>query len=427
MSTIPITGTGLTRRVLRAPFQADTWARTLYALVGLPLAVVGFVFALVSLVLGAALSITFIGLPIIVLSGMACRQFGRWHRGLARTLLGERVGEPPPFRPGAWTFGWLLSGLADRAAWRARLYLILKLPVAVLSFAFSVMMWVYALGLIGDPLRWKLADEPFEIGSFQFDTWPRSLLISAAGILLGLAAPWTGRGILTVDRLLVRALLGQGSLTERVRQLEQHRAHAVDDSAAALRRIERDLHDGAQARLVALSMKLGLAKEELARPDAELAVQRAGRLVDSAQRFAQEALTELRDLARGIHPPVLDQGLDAALTTLASRGAIPIALHVDLRDRPSPAIETIAYFCVAELLTNVARHSGARHSTVELTQHGDTVRLVVCDNGRGGARIGEGTGLPGLAERVSTVDGLLEVTSPPGGPTAVTIELPIHV
>ena len=218
-------------------------------------------------------------------------------------------------------------------------------------------------------------------------------------------------------------------LPQRVRELEQSRARVVDDSAARLRRIERDLHDGAQAQMVAVAMKLGLATEKLGGMidgTGQTDLERVLELVDAAHRGAKEAITELRDLARGIHPPVLDQGLGTALTTLAARSDVPVELAIDLPERPSAAIETIAYFCAAELLTNVAKHSGARHATLEAAHAPGLLRLRVSDDGSGGARVEDRGGLAGLAERVRTVDGRLQVSSPPGGPTVVTVELPSH-
>jgi signal transduction histidine kinase len=220
----------------------------------------------------------------------------------------------------------------------------------------------------------------------------------------------------------------------RVRELEQSRAHVVDDSAARLRRIERDLHDGAQAQMVAVAMKLGLAREKLGGTisgtsfagTAQADLERVLELVDAAHRGAKNAITELRDLARGIHPPVLDHGLGAALATLAARSEVPVELVVDLPERPSAAIETIAYFCAAELLTNVAKHSGARHATLEAVHVPGLLRMRVSDDGRGAARLEERGGLAGLADRVRTVDGRLQISSPPGGPTLVVVELPSH-
>ena len=219
----------------------------------------------------------------------------------------------------------------------------------------------------------------------------------------------------------------QSHTVQRVRELEQSRDHVVDDAAARLRRIERDLHDGPQAQLVAVAMKLGLAQEKLAAAvtgtgPTDLA--RTLELVEAAHRGAKEAIVELRELARGIHPSVLDQGLGTALTTLAARSGIPVELVTDLPERPSAAIETIAYFCAAELLANVAKHSGAQRTTLEVVNEAGRLRMRVSDDGCGGARVEARGGLAGLAERVRTVDGRLQLTSPRYGPTVVTVELP---
>ncbi len=224
----------------------------------------------------------------------------------------------------------------------------------------------------------------------------------------------------------------QQDSAHRVLELEQSRALVVDDSAARLRRIERDLHDGAQAQMVAVAMKLGLAREKLGGTIAQVTAAgtapadlvRALELVDAAHRGAKEAITELRDLARGIHPPVLDHGLGAALATLATGSDVPVELVVDLPDRPSAAIETIAYFCAAELLTNVAKHSGARHAALTAVHVPGLLTMRVSDDGCGGARLEGRGGLAGLADRVRAVDGRLQISSPPAGPTVVTVELP---
>jgi len=210
---------------------------------------------------------------------------------------------------------------------------------------------------------------------------------------------------------------------ERARELQERRARAVDESAARLRGIERDLHDGAQVRLAALAMTLGEIKENLelsSGDDHTLA------LVGAAHQNAKDTLAELRDLARGIHPPVLDRGLGPALGILAGTSAIPVGLTVALTERPSPAIEAMAYFCAAELLANAAKHSGASRVTLGVREQDAGLAMSVTDDGDGGARVVPGGGLAGLRERVQTVDGRLEVDSPPGGPTIVTIELPRH-
>jgi signal transduction histidine kinase len=257
------------------------------------------------------------------------------------------------------------------------------------------------------------------------------------GVALLASLPWAGPlawlGVLplagaalifwTVYRL-------QQDSVRRVQELEQTRTRVVDDSAARLRQIERDLHDGAQAQMVAVTMKLGLAVKKLGGMTdgtGQTDLDRALELVVAAHRGAREAITELRDLCHGIHPPVLDQGLGIALTTLAARSDLPVDLAIDLPERQSAAIETIAYFCASELLTNVTKHSGARHATLEAVQlPGLQLRVRVSDDGCGGAQAGARGGLAGLAERIRTVDGTLRLSSPPGGPSVVTVELPSH-
>jgi signal transduction histidine kinase len=192
--------------------------------------------------------------------------------------------------------------------------------------------------------------------------------------------------------------------------------------------VERDLHDGAQVRLAALAMGLGMAKEKLGDGQPVDPGQMASirDLVGAAHHSAKEALVELRDLARGIHPPVLDAGLADALATLAARSLVPVKLTTDIRERPTPAIEAIAYFCAAELLANVTKHSGANKAEIAALQRGDSLRLRISDDGVGGTDPTSGSGLPGLVQRVRTVDGTLTLNSPEGGPTVVTIDLPLR-
>jgi signal transduction histidine kinase len=214
---------------------------------------------------------------------------------------------------------------------------------------------------------------------------------------------------------------------QRAGELQDRRARAIDESVARLRRIERDLHDGAQVRLAALAMTLGEIKEYLdTAPAGADDGDRTRMLVSAAHQNAKETLAELRDLARGIHPPALDRGLGAALSSLAETSAVPADLHASSTQQPSPAIAAIAYFCAAELLANVAKHSGASRATISVTDQADQLLMTVTDNGAGGAQLAPGGGLAGLLERVQTVDGRLDVNSPPGGPTVITIELPRH-
>jgi signal transduction histidine kinase len=443
---------------LREPFARRTLAETLYVVATLPLAAAGFAYLLVSFYLSVLLLITFIGLPLLAAAGLGARQLGSVQRGLAAGMLGERVPAPRPFVPQPGLFGWLRSALRDTASWRAWAYLLVKFPLAVFTAYLAAIFWGLGLFWLTYPLWWQSsAPGPAQDNAFldaaalifrggsttgprlahsvtvhfredaYADTWPRAVLVQLAGLMLLLAAPWVVRGLVAVDRRLIRGLLARTSGTERVRELEQARAQVVDDSAATLRRIERDLHDGTQAQLATLAMNLGQAKEKLEhRSNVPFDPTGALELVDSAHRQAKEALAELRDIARGIHPPALDVGLDAALATLVARSAVPAQLHTDIRDRPTKAIETIAYFSAAELLANIAKHSQARHATVDVTTRDGALRLQVSDDGVGDALPGTGSGLPGLHDRVRAVDGRLHVSSPAGGPTVVRVDLPLH-
>jgi signal transduction histidine kinase len=215
---------------------------------------------------------------------------------------------------------------------------------------------------------------------------------------------------------------------ERARELQERRAHAVEDAAARLRRIERDLHDGAQVRLAALALALGEIKENLeaAGQPADDDQARTQMLIAAAHRNAKDTLAELRDLARGIHPAVLDRGLDAAFAVLAESSVVPVTLTASIIQRPSPAIEAIAYFCAAELLANITKHANATEASIAVEDKDGELVMTVTDDGVGGARVVAVGGLAGLRERVQTVDGALVVLSPDGGPTTVRVVLPVR-
>jgi len=430
--SVPDRAGGASRVFLRAPIAKHTWGCFAYLLICAPLGVVGFAFTVTFITAGAVAAVTFLGLPLIGFTVLAGRRFAGLHRNLARKMIGARVDDPAPFQRRPGVLGWLSAALADGTGWRALVYLLLKFPLSVAGAFGAGLFWVEGVITFLYPVWWQAFDPTnkdshghvhhagLQFGDFFFETWPRALVVSAVGLVAVFLGPWPVRGMAALDGVLMRRLLGPWTGSARVRELEEKRTHAVEDSAASLRRIERDLHDGTQARLVALAMRLGQARES---DDPA----RVRELVDSAHDSAKDAIAELRDLVRGIHPPVLDQGLDAALATLAARSAVPVELHTHVPQRPSPAIETIAYFCVAELLTNIARHSSARQATVQAHERGGVLRLEVRDDGHGGARLGAGTGLSGLDERVRTVDGTLTVNSPPGGPTTIAVDLPMGV
>jgi signal transduction histidine kinase len=416
---------------LRAPFEARSLRELGYVLLGLPVGILLFTYAVTMVSLGAGLLVTFLGVPVLAAALAGCRGFGALERTRARGLLGLRVADPEPLRmKKSGAMAWMGAVLKSGTSWRALLYAVLHFPWAVFSFAVAVTVWTWGwamltyplwfwvfplyagqggLQLYGDEIHQIYLDNPFEI-----------TVTALVGLLFALAAPWIVRALTMVDRVLVHGLLGPSRLVERVVELESDRGVVVDTAAADLRRIERDLHDGAQARLVNLAMDLGLAKEKLKEDP-----RTAARMVDEAHGEVKTALRELRDLARGIHPAVLtDRGLDAALSSVASRCAVPVRVEVDLTERPAPAIEGIAYFTVSELLQNISKHARATSAAVEVWRVENRLMLQVVDDGVGGADISAGSGLAGLAERIDAVDGILVVDSPAGGPTRVTAELP---
>ncbi|MEU6534901.1 sensor domain-containing protein [Streptomyces sp. NPDC047000] len=417
--------------VVRAPFEARGWRELCYVLLSLPLGITLFVYAVTMVSLGAGLLITFLGVPVLAAALAGCRGLGALERARARHLLRLEVGAPEPLRVRkAGPLGWMGAVLKSGTSWRALSYAVLQFPWSVFSFSVAVTFWTCGWGLLtyplwfwtypvfggqdgmqlyGDAHHQIYLDNPFEV-----------TVTALVGLLFTLATPWIVRALTMVDRLMVHGLLGPSRLSARVVELESDRGVVVDTAAADLRRIERDLHDGAQARLVALAMDLGLAKEKLLEdPDA------AASMVTEAHGEVKLALQELRDLARGIHPAVLtDRGLDAALSAVASRCTVPVRVDVDLTRRPAAAIEGIAYFTVSELLQNVSKHSGARNASVDVWRSDDRLLLQVEDDGHGGAGATGGSGLAGLAERLDAVDGVLVVDSPAGGPTRITAELP---
>ncbi|MFD3611461.1 sensor histidine kinase [Streptomyces atroolivaceus] len=415
---------------LRAPFEARTWRELGYLLLSLPISVVLFSFAVTMVSLGLGMLITFLGIPVLAAGLAMCRGFGAVERGRARGLLRLDVADPAPVRGKGGLMSWVGAVLKSGVSWRHLLYAVLHMPWATFAFTVAVTFWAYGWAAFTYPLwRWVF---PAYVGvdgiqlygdsthQVYLDSTFEVAVTSGLGLALVLVTPWIIRGLVSVDRVMVLGLLGPSRLATRVSELESDRGVVVDTAAADLRRIERDLHDGAQARLVALAMDLGLAKEKLT-DDPEA----AARMVDEAHGEVKVALQELRDLARGIHPAVLtDRGLDAALSAIASRCTVPVKVVVDLKSRPAQAIEGIAYFTVSELLQNVSKHARATRASVDVWRAEDRLMLQVTDDGRGGAGVATGSGLAGLTERLDAVDGILVVDSPAGGPTTVTAELP---
>jgi signal transduction histidine kinase len=320
----------------------------------------------------------------------------------------------------------LVAPFRDRTTWKEVFYLWLVQPVqSVVNFTVAVTVWAVPLWAITLPIyavRWNGAAPEIWSGE-RLDTWHEVLPTSIAGLLVLPLVPWIIRGFARADAATARWGLSPSkteALEERVDTLRQTQARSVDIAMADRRQIERDLHDGAQQRLLSLGMDLGMALEKFETdPDA------ARELVGDAHQELQRAIAELRNLARGIHPVVLtDRGLDAALSALAARSPIPVRLDVQLRDRPPASVEATAYFIVAEALANAAKYAHAHAIEVRVRLVGDKLRVEVADDGVGGAAERPGGGIAGLADRASSVEGSLSVISPAGGPTVVAAELP---
>jgi len=408
--------------LLRAPVSAWAWRATIHHVVGFPLAIMSFVLTLVFVVLSAGLAVTAIlALLTLVLLVWSLRAFTAAQRSRFRSVLGVEI---PPLNddyPGTGV-RQLLAQVRSGATWRQIAYHLLALVISTFGFVVVTVSWSAGAAMA---TVFAYAHRLPEVGIFDWHMRdPGNLaFLTIGGVLLLLVAPWLAQGVADLDVAAARALLGPSraeELARRVDSLTVSREGVVDAADAERRRIERDLHDGTQQRLVSLAMNLGMARATLV--DAPEPTRRA---VEEAHEEAKRALTELRGFIRGLHPAVLDdRGLDAALSGIAARAPLPVSVRVSLRQRCSPTIEAVAYFVVSEALTNVARHAQATHAEVVVDQVGDRLRVAVTDDGRGGASPDRGSGLRGLAQRAASVDGTLRLDSPIGGPTTIVAELP---
>ena len=374
-----------------------------------------------------------VGIPLTLLA----TALGRWFADLHRQWAAERLGEPVdrPYLPTP-DAGWLVrlwTILRDPATWRDWAWLVANSITGWFTYGLSLLLFLGGVFYLIYPLLYQLTPPQVfrtPLGdAFRLHSVAQSFALVPLGPVLLLLWYTTAVRLANLNARVIRALLGpteQARLRARVQQLATSRAETVDTQAGELRRIERDLHDGAQARLVSLGMSLGLAEQLL--PDDPQAVQQ---LLAEARASTSSALTELRDLVRGIHPPVLaDRGLDGALKALALVNPIPTTVVTRLPGRLPAPVESAAYFAVTEALSNAIKHAQAQHIriTVEFAPHqGDTagqLTMRVSDDGHGGASIDIGTGLRGIARRLAAFDGTLAVDSPPGGPTEIRMSLP---
>ncbi|MGK5678268.1 histidine kinase [Actinoplanes sp. URMC 104] len=413
---------------LSALWSARSWRATGHVLVGLPLGVASFALTC-ALPVGVAYSagwsliyapgddrmvtaaLVLLAVVVPVPALMTVRGLTALQRRRFRVLLGVEI--PPPPRHGDPRPHRMLRELGTADTWRQVAYHVSALVTGVLGAASVAALWlVLPLVLAG--------------------VWDRTVALTVLAPAALLAAPWVARGAARADTAVARALLGPSrseELSVRVATLARSRADIIAATDAERRRIERDLHDGAQQRLVSLAMNLGMARATLTDTP-----EPARRAIEAAHDEATQALAELREFVRGLHPAVLDdRGLDAALSGITARAPLPVRLTVAVPSRCSPVIEAIAYFVVSEALTNIAKHAHASRAEVTVERVADRLRVVVADDGRGGATLGatrgrpgdgDGTGLRGLAQRAASVDGTFTLHSPAGGPTTITVELP---
>jgi signal transduction histidine kinase len=414
--------------MLTTSFWLRSARETVYALAALPLGVLWFSVVVTMLALSAGLAITIVGLPLLLLTLGIVRFAAGLERRWAELALGEQL-PAAAARPGLhgpepwWRRLWAL--VSEVAVWREVLYLLLLLPAGIVLFVAAVTIWSVALFGVTAPFwYWAVPDGDFLWNGNSFDHPAEFAGTFVVGVLALLASPWVVHGLVRVQVVVLRALLGptRGELERSAARSEAGRTSAVAAEATHRRRIERDLHDGAQARLVGLAVDLGRARERL---EAGADTAEATELVRAAHEEAKIALSEVRDLARGIHPAILaDRGLDPALSSLAARVPVPVDLSVQLREPVPVEVEAAAYFVVSEALANAARYAGATRIAVDVGREGDAVVIEVRDDGRGGAIATSGSGLAGLRERVAALGGVLVVDSPPGGPTVVKAVVP---
>jgi signal transduction histidine kinase len=393
---------------------------------GLPMGIITFV---VIVTLGALsiglLPLFLIGIPVGWFTLMVSRLLGRIERSRSAAFDGQRIADPiPPLTRPTW-FGRIRERLRCKPRWREIGYHVALLPVGALGYAFAAVAWggsfalvampAYVEALPGDTAKFAF----FEVGA-DGAQW-LAAAVGAIGVLF--IAPWLTLGISRLQGGMARGLLGptqEEELAAQVTVAETGRTAAVDSAESERRRIERDLHDGAQQRLVALAANLGAAKEKLEQDPAQ-----GKEMVGVAHEEAKAALAEIRDLVRGIHPVILeDRGLDAALSAVVARSTVPVTLDVQVAERPPPAVESAAYFVVNEALTNVARHAHATRAHVSIARAGSRLVVEVRDDGIGGADANRGSGLQGLRDRVAGLGGTMYVISPGGGPTTISVELP---
>jgi signal transduction histidine kinase len=401
-----------------------TPGRLAYELLAFPLGLAYFVFLVTGLAVGTGTAITLIGIPVLVGMLFAWRGLAMGERRLLNLLLGLELADPyrPLGSPSA--LGRLRERIADPATWKDLVYLFLAFPLGLFSFVVTVTTLSVALGLLLAPVYSWALPEAIDLGFLELDTTAEALLCVPFGLLAGFLALLAIRVLAAMHTSVASLLLGSSpdpELSARVQDLQGSRARIIAAADAERRRLERDLHDGAQQRLVAVSLVLGLARRRMASGEP------AEDLVAQADEEARQAITELRDLARGIHPAILtDRGLEAGLRDLAARASVPVVVSGAPEERLPEPVEAAAYFLVSEALTNVAKYAQATEASVDVRVEGGAAVIEVADDGIGGAQPGSGSGLRGLADRVGALDGSLQLDSPPGQGTRLRARIPIN-
>jgi signal transduction histidine kinase len=356
----------------------------------------------------------------VVLTAAALPALTVAQRHLLRVMRGVDIPPRPAIRWTTWR--GLMAWLRAETTWRQAAYHVLVAPLLALTGLLMPFLWAVGVPLAAIFAYVGLA-KSFNLKFIEPGHTVIYGYLTVLGVLALVAAPRVGAAVIRLDIRVASAMLGPSRVTaleHRVETLTESRAGVVDAADAERRRIERDLHDGAQQRLVSLAMHLGLARAGLTNLP-----ENARQVIAEAHDEAKEALAELRHLVRGLHPAILeDRGLDAALSGIAARSPVPVRIDVHIPQRVPPTVEAVAYFVVSEALANTAKHARASHAGVSARREGDVLRVNVTDDGMGGADLSRGTGLAGLTQRVRSVDGTLAISSPAGGPTTITAELP---
>ncbi|WP_285637741.1 sensor histidine kinase [Lentzea sp. NBRC 102530] len=404
--------------------KPNALAAGVYLLTNLVTGILWFTLTVVLTVVGFATSVLWVGLPILWASMYVVRGAATIERSWVRAALRTDIEQPYREKPVGTLWQRWKAQFTDPATWRDFGYLVLLLPIGIVEFASVLAMWAVVAAFVAVPF-W-IGEAPFAVVVGEFwtiDSFVSALPMAVVGLALIPFAALGTRWIGMLHGRFAKAMLGPSradQLAIETERLQSSRARGVEAAEAERRRIERDLHDGAQQRLVAVAMGLGRAKSKM-----DTDPQGAAELIAEAHADAKLAIKELRDLARGIYPSVLgDRGLDAALSALAARVPIEVDLQVDVEPRPPTAVESAAYFTVGEALTNITKHSNGTRATVRVNRVDTGVLVEVTDNGQGGAELKPGGGLAGLADRAATIDGVVVVVSPVGGPTVIRAELP---